>query len=547
MKSNLLYKYSPFLMILGIFTLSVSCSENDVFTGEPQGPFTKINATVSTPDTDVVSGQPFEITINLGDNPNTPEADLLTFSDEVNVEVTAFVPSINKRTRKTVTIPANQNVFVTSMNAPSGDRNPSSAFNKEMLLYLSGITTTSDAEVVGFPGVQYQMVSDTLSINYGESSLLGANAKRLSVVCDFVGPYGNAPLANNLDFIVSRNGVPLTGINTTNTTYKPFYGTLNSTDSSGDTFSLVDVNQRGYISYVNYSDIAAGNYIYKPLAGTTVANSTPHGLEVGDDVSLSNFNSSGSQEIIVQVASVPDPFSFTFNYTTSNIFGSESPFSQVTTNPDDITISSTVRDFWWDPYKAYKAGDIVQIDNKKYYCLKDVSANLAGNVPPSAFNASWSDVRPNINWPDVMQGVIAAPTWNGQAEYKLGDFVVFNGTYFLMNGYVAARTSGNNPNPTQNNSKWIRAMKEYKIEALNYRSTATYTIALFAQKLGGVTTNAPATNIDYRFAVRFPNDLGKTYKGTLSGITTGSANAVTKLKIVRNTVQGTSTYEVTPQ
>lgn len=547
MKSNMLSKYTPFFLMLSIIGLSVSCAEDDVFTGEPQGPFTKINATVTTPETELVSGQPFEITINLGDNPNTPEADLLTFSDDVNVEVTAFVPSINKRARKTITIPANQNVFVTSMTAPSGDRNPSSSFNKDLLLYLSGITTTPDAEVVGFPGKQYQMVSDTIHINYGETGILAANAKRLSIVCDFTGPYGGSPLANNLDMIVSKNGVPMTGINTSNTTYKPFYGTLTSTDSSGDTFSLVDVNQRGYISYVNYSDIAAGNYIYKPLAGTTAANSVPHGLEVGDEVSLSNFNSSGSPGIIVQVASVPDAYSFTFNYTGSSILGSESPFSQVSTNPDDITISTTVRDFWWDAYKAYKAGDIVQIDNQKYYCVKDVAANIAGNNPPNAFNPSWTNVKPNVNWPDVMQGIITAPTWNGQAEYKLGDFVIYNGVYFLMNGYVAARTSGTNPNPTQNNSKWIRAMKEYKIEALNYNSTDTYTISLFAQKLGGQTSGAPATNIDYKFALRYPNDLGKTFKGTLSGITTGQAGAVQKLEIVRTTVQGVSTYAVTHQ
>lgn len=541
----MLNKYTPLFLMLGIFTLSVSCSEDDVFSGQPQGPFTKISATVSTPATELVSGQPFEITINLGDNPNTPEVDQLTFSEDVNVEVTAFVPSINKRLRKTITIPANQNTFVSSMTAPSGDRNPSSSFNKELLLFLSGITTTPDAEVVGFKGKEYKMVSDTLRINYGETTILGANSKRFSIVCDYQGPYASHPKANNLDLIISRNGSPMTGINTSNTTYKPFYGSLTSTDAAGDYFALVDSNQRGYISYQTYADIAAGNYIYKPQTGTTTANSIPHGLKVGDEVSLSNFNSSGSTPIVAVVTSVPDAFSFTFNYTTSSIFESESPFNQVTTNPEDITISTTVRDFWWDPYKAYKAGDIVQIDNQKYYCLKDVTANVAGNIPPSAFNASWSNVRPNVNWPDVMQGVISVPTWNAQAEYKLGDVVSYNGSFYLMNGYIAARTSGSNLNPTQNNSKWIRAMAEYKIEALNYTSTDTYVISVFAQKLGGVTNNAPATDLEYKFAMRFPDDSSKVFRGTLNGLTTGAANAVPKVQIVRNTVQGVSTYTVT--
>ncbi|MFN8275737.1 MAG: hypothetical protein U0X58_12760 [Flavobacteriaceae bacterium] len=546
MNSKIFFKYTPLFLLLGFVAISVSCSEDDVYTGAPTS-FKTINATISTPETEVVGGQPFEITINLGDNPNTPDTDLLTFTEEVNVEVTAFVPSINRRLRKTITIPANQNVFVTSMTAPSGDVSPSALFNKDMEMYLSAITTTPDAEVVGFKGVNYKVSSNKVILNYGETTVLAENSKRLSVVFDFQGPYGTHPLANNLDLIISKNGTPLgTLLTNNNLTYKPFYGTQTATitgGSSGDYFALVDVNQRGYISHLNLADISAGKYIYKPLAGTTVANSVAHGLEVGDEVSLSNFNNGGSSEIIVQVESVPDPYSFTFTYGGPSILGSESAFSQVTSNPEDIVISNTQNDNWWDPYVAYKAGDLVQVNNAKYYCIKDVAANIAGNEPPPLSSAFWTATKPFTDWPVIMQGTVA--TWNNQAEYKYGDVVMYNGFYFLMNGYVAARTVGTNPLPTANGSKWVRAMKEYKIEALNYNSSDTYTISVYAQKLGGVTNNAPATDIEYKFGLRYPNNLGKTYKGTLTGITTGAANAVPKLQIVRTTTQGVSTYSVT--
>lgn len=548
MNSKMFFKYTPLFLLLGFVGISVSCSEDEVFTGAPQGSFKTINATISTPETEVVAGQPFEITINLGDNPNTNEVDLLTFTDEVNVEVTAFVPSINRRLRKAITIPANQNVFVTSMTAPSGDVSPSALFNKEMEMYISAITTTPDAEVVGFEGVNYKISSNKVNLNYGETTVLATNSKRFSIVFDFQGPYGTHPLANNLDLIISKNGTPLGTILTNNNiTYKPFYGLQSSTvtgGSSGDYFALVDVNQRGYISHQNLADISAGKYIYKPLSGTTPANSVAHGLEVGDEVSLSNFNNAGSAEIIVQVETVPDPYSFTFTYGGPSILGSESAFSQVTSNPEDIVLSTQQNENWWDPYVAYKAGDLVQVNNLKYYCIKDVAATVAGNTPPSLSPDFWTSTKPFIDWPTIMQST-SVPAWNNQAEYKYGDVVLYNGFYFLMNSYVAPRTTTPFNSVPTTGTKWLRAMKEYKIEALNYNSTDNYTISVYAQKLAGVTSSAPATDIEYKFALRYPNDLGKTYKGTLTGITNGASNAVQKIQIVRTTTQGVSTYSVT--
>ena len=80
----------------------------------------------------------------------------------------------------------------------------------------------------------------------------------------------------------------------------------------------------------------------------------------------------------------------------------------------------------------------------------------------------------------------------------------------------------------------------------SYASTDTYVIEVFAKTIGGNSTSAPAVDMPYKFSIRFPNETSKVFSGVLPGLTIGSAaTAIPKVQIVKTTVAGVSTYQVT--
>jgi hypothetical protein len=93
---------------------------------------------------------------------------------------------------------------------------------------------------------------------------------------------------------------------------------------------------------------------------------------------------------------------------------------------------------------------------------------------------------------------------------------------------------------------WTSASTNYTVDLSSYTTTDTYVIEVFAKTIGGNSTSAPAVDLPYKFTIRFPDETSKVYSGLISGLTIGTAaSAIPKLQIVKTTVAGVSTYNVT--
>ena len=542
MKNNLINKFCAFsFVIAAILFSSVSCEKDDPFLGSPVGSnldFITLQGSISTVETDVVASQSFPVIISLGDNLETPEADLLTFPVDVNVEAIAFLPNLNKRARKSFVIPAGQNSIESTMTAPSGDATTTIPFDFDMKLYLSAITTGQSVILRGFNGKQYAMASDTLTLGFGDTALGGINTKRCVIRFDFEGPYSGSSTGgfNNLDIVFKKNGI-VSKVSSSGSTTRPVYGTtVNGTRY--ETINFLDESQEYKISNLTRADSIAGIYTIKSPNGTG-ANDKPHGFKVGDEIKLESFDGNSSNTQVVQIASVSDLYTCTFNYTGSHLFGTSKAFYQ----PKII-----VKDEIWSPFLTYSANDAAVYDGITYYCLRNITANPAGNIYPNIDIVTWTTVKPKIVWNDPFT---SAPTWvagipddplttniDESTPYYVNDVYKFNNVvYVCIKQY---RSTSSNPNPT-NTTFWTPAILDYKSEVLNYTSTDTYSIDTFAKTL----KNSPS-DLRYKIAVRHPNGDSKVYTGLFSNLTVQpSANAVPKLSIVKTTVQGESTYQFT--
>lgn len=564
MKNNIRKQFSR-LILIGIVTsfAMISCEEDDVFTGSPQGSnlnFITLRGEISTNETDVVAGQQFPVTISLGDNLETPEADLLTFPVDVTVEAISFLPNLNKRARKSFVIPAGENSIESTMPAPSGDATTELPFEFDLQVYLSAIATApNDDNTRGFEGKQYSIASDTIVLGYGDTPIQGINSKRLGIRFDYLGPYGGT--GNNLNIVLKKNGAvmpsqsPNQGVSASAT--RPINGTLSAT-SRYEVVNFLDAKQELKISNVTRADSISGVYTVKAPNSNTSANDKPHNFKVGDEVSIENFNGQGSAPLVVQVASVADAYTFTFNYNGAHLFGNSLSFYQPKIVQKDA----------WSPFLSYFGNDVAVYNGITYYCLRNISANPAGNIYPNIDSVTWTTVKPKIVWADPF---LNAPKWTSTLwdnpdtttietdnpntleletvsqpkPYNINDVYQYNGiVYVCIKQYISASSS--TTKPSNDTINWIPAINAYTSDVLTYTSTDTYTIEAYAIRLGG-STNPPApVDLPYKFSIRFPDETSKVYSSTFSNLAIGTATtAIPKMQIVKTTVQGVSSYVVT--
>jgi len=549
MKNNIRKQFSR-LILIGIVAsfAMISCEEDDVFTGSPEGSnlnFITLRGTITTPETDVVAGQQFPVTISLGDNLETPDADLLTFPVDVTVEAISFLPNLNKRARKSFVIPAGQNSIEGTMPAPSGDATTDLPFEFDLEVYLSAIATApNDDNTRGFEGKQYSIVSDTIILGYGDTPLAAINSKRLGIRFDYLGPYGAT--GNNLNIVLKKNGAVMPSQSSaqgvSSGTSRPITGTLTNTGRY-ESINFLDAKQELKLSNVTRADSIAGVYTVKAPSSNTSSNDRPHNFKVGDEVSLENINGQGSAPLVVLVASVADAYTFTFNYNGPHLFGSNPSYYQ----PKFVDRTPNAPLEVWSPYIAYNANDVVTINLVKYYALRNLAANPAGNMLPNLDPLNWTSSKPVIDW---QAAILNPPTWvagsvGNPQTYLANDIYKFNNVVYVCTKQHTI-TAGT-PNPSTDTARWTPAIAAYNSDALTYNSTDTYTIEAYAVRLGG-STNPPApVDLPYKFSIRFPDETTKVYSSVFSSLSIGTATtAIQKLQIVKTTTQGVSTYAVSP-
>lgn len=538
MKNKNFKKYNKFFFVLPLLTFMVfSCDKGDVFSGSPLGSkldFATLHGVISTPDTDVVASQSFPVTVSLGDNPDTPEIDLLTFPVDVSVEAIAFLPNLNKRTRKSFVIPAGENSVVSTMTAPSGDASTTIPFDFDLQLYLSAITTAQNVAPRGFNGKQYTIVSDTLTLGYGDTSLGGANSKRCAIRFDFDGPYSGLSSGgfNNLDIVFKKNGAPFKVASSASTT-RPVYGTTVN-NARYETINFLDQAQEYKLVNATIADSIAGVYTIKSPSGAG-ANDKPHGFKVGDEVKLETVDGSSLNPLVAQVTSVADAYTCTFNYTGPHLFGNSVAFYQ-----PKIVARTEI----WSPFLAYVGNESTVYNGVTYYCIKNIAANLVGNLYPNADPFTWTTVKPKITWATAFS---SAPTWvdfstGSPQTYNVNDVFKYNNVvYVCIKQHTLTAPTNSQTKPNNDTSRWTTAIVEYKSDVLNYTSTDTFSIDVFAKTLA--TT---PSDLRYKFAIRYPDGTSKVYSGAFAGLTVQpAANAIPKLSIVKTTVQGASTYQIT--
>ena len=289
MKNNILLKSVKYLGVIFTIITIISCSKGELVTGSPVDSnveFVTLQGSITTPDSDVVANQSFPVTISLG---------TVTFPMDVSVEAIAFLPNLNKRSRKAFIIPAGESSITSTMVAPSGDATSSLPFNLDMKLYLSAITTAPDVIPKGFVGKQYSIVSDTIFLGYGDTSVPGVNSKRCGIRFDFQGPYSGAGTDfNNLNIVLKKNGAATTsqssmqGVSPLASSTRPLFGTLTNAGRYESIFFL-DTNQAGVLSCASQSDYNNKIYTVKTNRSATQSNDKPHGFKVGDIVSINSI------------------------------------------------------------------------------------------------------------------------------------------------------------------------------------------------------------------------------------------------------------------
>jgi hypothetical protein len=341
MKNNSFTSSVKFLgVVLSIFLL-VSCSKGEVFTGSPADSnveFVTLQGSITTTETDVVASQSFPVTISLGS---------ATFSKDVSVEAIAFLPNSNKRSRKAFIIPAGQSSITSTMVAPSADALCTLPFNLDMKLYLTAITTAPNVIPKGFEGKQYSIVSDTLFLGFGDTSIPGTNSKRCGIRFDFQGPYSGAGSNfNNLNINLKKNGsvIPsqsaMQGVSPIASTTRPLFGTLTNAGRYEVVYFL-DANQAGSLSCATNADYLAGIYTVKTASSAQTANDKPHGFKVGDVVSINSIaGTTVTMPITVEITAVPDAYTYKFSYTAAPLFASWT--SATTTFVVDMSSYSSV-------------------------------------------------------------------------------------------------------------------------------------------------------------------------------------------------------------
>lgn len=177
--------------------------------------------------------------------------------------------------------------------------------------------------------------------------------------------------------------------------------------------------------------------------------------------------------------------------------------------------------------------------------------NTASNVVPSGFSGKRYSISSNVL--NLIYGDSEIPTANPN---RLGLVLDFEGVYtgssivndldvvILKNGAPTVASDFGNTNtvtkPYNGTRIFSGRYEKFNINSL-YADDTTYQIALFAKKV--ITSGS---NIDYRFAVRFPDDKVKIYSGTLTNVVVGSAlNATQVLKIIKtkSVVAGSTVYD----
>lgn len=548
MKNNIIKQYSR-LILIGIVTsfAMMSCEEDEVFTGSPDPSnvnFIALRGSITTAETDVVSAQSFPITVSLGDNPETSEADLLTFPVDVNVEVVSFLPNLNKRLRRTFVIPAGENSLTSNMVVPSGDATTDFLqFESDVQLFLSAITTSpNDDNTRGFEGKLYSIASDTINLNYSDTPLTGVNSKRLGIRFDYKGPWPTLGTnVNDLSIVLKKNGAIMPSQSTaqgvSSGTTRPITGTLNQADRY-ETINFLDAKQDVKILNATPADRINNIYTVKSQRGTSAGTDKPHNFKVGDEVTVENFDGTGSAPIVFQVATVVDAYTWTFVYAGPHLFGTNPSFYQPT----------FIDKGFWGPFLSYVRNDKVLFNGTTYYAKENIPAVLInnGNAYPVDDTARWTSTPPQFDW--TVELAATHPTWQNRAAYATNTIVTYNGLKYVAKTDIAARPTPQpvNLNPETDTDRWALGASEYTVDAQTYTSTDTYTIEVYARTLGG-STSATVAEMPYRFAIRFPDESSKVYSGILTNLSTGPAStAIPKLQIVKTTALGVSSYVVTP-
>ena len=522
------------LSVIVLASLVFSCSKEEVFTGSPVDSnveFVNLQASITTPETEVMANQVFPVTISLGS---------VTFPMDVSVEAIAFLPNLNKRARKNFIIPAGTSTLTSEMVAPSGDAlGTDMPFDFDLKLYLSAITTAPEVIPKGFSGKQYKIVCDTLFLGYGDTTIPGLNTKRLAIRFDFEGPYnGNTGGFNNLNIVFKKNNGSSAFPVATQTT-RPIYGTTKSLDR----YESINFLDEAKVSYKIFNATVSDsiNKIFTVKFGSQVtATSFNHGFKVGDEVKLENFsNDSSLPYVIGQVTQVIDYSSFKCTVPT-NLFGSSLSFYQ----PKIVNTNQT-----WSPFNSYLPNEALQYNGVTYYCKRIINVNPIGNIFPNVDTDNWTTVKPKLVWNDPLT---SAPSWVAGTPdnaatpnvdesvtqyYNVNDVYKYNNVVYVCIKQYS--TTSSTPNPTTA-GYFQPVINSYTSDFSTYTSTDEFTIDAFAQSL----LMSPA-NLKYRISMRYPNGTYQLYKGVFSNLIVGNeSTAVPKLKIVKTTVAGVSTYQV---
>jgi len=545
---NIIFKSVKYLVVIFTMTSLYSCSKGELFTGSPVDSnldFVTLQASINTPEENVVANQSFPVTISLG---------TVTFPMDVSVEAIAFLPNSNKRSRKAFIIPAGESSITSNMVAPSGDATTNLPFNLDLKLYLSAITTAPDVVPKGFIGKQYSIVSDTIYLGYGDTSIPGTNSKRLAIRFDFEGPYSGLPGLtnfNNLNIVLKKNGVATTsqssmqGVSPTSNPSRPLFGTLTNPQRYETLYFLDDAEQDLKLTFVNPVDKHNDVYAYNAPNSSTQSSDKPHGFKAGDKVT-STLNGS----TLIDVVSIVDDYNFRFNYSGASAY------------PITFTQPTTVQKNYWSSTSAYFGNETVLYPNPqivpnvtpiRYYCVRDIAANPSENINPDV-DPSWTTVQPTINW-NTYTNYNQLNDWASGTNYYVNDIVkvAVNGNVDNTLFYICKKQHQSNSlaqnNPIVNTTNWTKVIYTTSISVdkiKNHTSTDTYVIEVFAKTLGGNSTSSPAVNMPYKFSIRNPDETSRVYSGVIPGLTIGTAaNAIPKLQIVKTTTAGVSTYDIT--
>ena len=486
--------YKFFIVVTFSFLL-FSCDKGDVFTGSPEDSNVEhvaLTGTIATTETSVVAGQRIPITVTI------PQ----TFPVDVNVQATSFIVNTNKRFTRTILIPAGETSVLSYVNAPGGD-STDLPFIMSVQLSLTAITTVQSVDVpVGFEGKQYTLTSNVLELEYGDTSIPSTNAKRLGIRFDFKGPYtGQGPNYNDLNIVLKKNGNILAAntLAVASSLTAPLAGSLTST-ARYEQLYLLDIAQKLKIFNKTPADSTAG--IYSVKATTNVALN----YKVGDEVSIANFNGTGSVSLVVPVATVPDAFTFTFNYAGAHLFAPNTSFAQPV----------FVDQGQWSPFLAYTANSSTTYNGTVYYAKFNILTSLVGNLYPNNDPANWTNAKPIINWATAFP---AAVNYAAGTAYSVNSVVKYNGAIYMSKVQITSATS----NPATDTNKWVPAVTDFPIEVTNYTSTDTYEMSVYAKTLNGSTTSTTPVDLPYKIAVRYPNEDVKIYSGIATNLTVGTS------------------------